>query len=361
MLGGSADSFMRNWQRAIALNIGCSQGLSTPSAEGDILGEHLNTPPVARDVLEIVERHGEWRGKQAQRQYDNCDHDTDEFMLTRTKWRRGQEKLIYWGRSYGTVIGATFAALYPDRVERMVLDGVVDAQKYYSGVGPEPIADADNVFDKLTVYCDKMGEGCPFYVGGGPAAIKEAYKDIENSLFNTSLAVQPSTTRGPEVVTWTDLKTIQRIAIYQPLMAFSYLAGAASDLVKGDGSVLADFKHGRRAPVCPSAECLISGPWSPDCQGIGQNELYAMSAILCGDADYMQGVDEEGFIQHLRSLRELSSTFGNYWAHTHLNCVGWKAKPKWRMPGMLIGRITCYTTDFLQFLSLGTLLTRYSW
>lgn len=337
MLGSSTDSFMRNWQRAIALNIGCSQGLSTSSPEGDILGEHLNTPPVARDVLEIVERHGEWREKEAQRQYNSRQEDDfDQSMLTRTKWRRGQEKLIYWGRSYGTVIGATFAALYPDRVERMVLDGVVDSEKYYTGVGPEPIVDADNVFDKFTVYCDTMGEDCPFYVPGGPTAIKEAYMDIENGLFNSSLAVQPSTTRGPEVVTWTDLKTVQRISIYQPLIAFPYLAGTASDLVKGDGSTLADFKHGRRAPVCPSAECLISGPWSPDCQGTGQNEMYATSAILCGDAEYLQGVDEEAFIQHWRSLREISSTFGNYWAHTHLNCVGWKVKPKWKMPGRLI-------------------------
>ncbi len=337
MLGSSTDSFMRNWQRAIALNIGCSQALSIPSAEGDILGEHLNTPPVARDVLEIIERHGEWREKQAQSQYNNCQgHGLDQSMLTRTKWRRGREKLIYWGRSYGTVIGTTFAALYPDRVERVVLDGVVDAERYYTGVGPEPIVDADNVFDKFTVYCDTIGEDCPFYVGGGPAAIKEAYKDIENGLFNSSLAVQPSTTRGPEVVTWTDLKTVQRIAIYQPLIAFSYLAGTARDLIKGDGSALADFKHGRRAPICPSAECLISGPWSPDCQGTGQNEMYATSAILCGDAEYLQDVDEEAFIQHWRSLNELSSTFGNYWAHTHLNCVGWKMKPKWKMPGRFI-------------------------
>jgi pimeloyl-ACP methyl ester carboxylesterase len=35
----------------------------------------------------------------------------------------GTKKLKYWGFSYGTVLGGMFAALYPDKVERMVNDG----------------------------------------------------------------------------------------------------------------------------------------------------------------------------------------------------------------------------------------------
>lgn len=35
----------------------------------------------------------------------------------------GFNRLKYWGVSYGTIVGGTFAALYPDRVERLVSDG----------------------------------------------------------------------------------------------------------------------------------------------------------------------------------------------------------------------------------------------
>ena len=38
----------------------------------------------------------------------------------------GDKKLNYFGASYGTYIGATYAGLFPKKVGRMVLDGAVD-------------------------------------------------------------------------------------------------------------------------------------------------------------------------------------------------------------------------------------------
>jgi pimeloyl-ACP methyl ester carboxylesterase len=36
----------------------------------------------------------------------------------------GYETFDYWGFSYGTVIGAMYAHMFPDRVGKMVLDGI---------------------------------------------------------------------------------------------------------------------------------------------------------------------------------------------------------------------------------------------
>ncbi|EMR68213.1 putative tap domain-containing protein [Eutypa lata UCREL1] len=39
--------------------------------------------------------------------------------------------LRYWGFSYGTTLGATVAAMFADRIEQMVLDGVQNPHEYY--------------------------------------------------------------------------------------------------------------------------------------------------------------------------------------------------------------------------------------
>ncbi|KAF4181789.1 hypothetical protein CNMCM8927_002666 [Aspergillus lentulus] len=320
MLGSSHDSLMRNWQRALALGAACSEALqSTPEGTDEALGEHLNTPPVARDMLEIIERHGEWRERQGQteqRMYDRMyGYDQQQSIVTRTKWKRGQEKLLYWGRSYGTVLGSTFATMFPDRMERVLLDAVVDVDKYYTGEGPDVIADADAIFDRFAFYCDSAGlDGCPFYRQGGPAAIKAAYLELEAALYNASVPVARSATRGPEVVTWTDLKSVLRYSVYQPLFVFPLLAHFAKSLAEGDGSPMADFKQRSRSPSCPSDQCLQTGPWSGECLEKGANELHAMSAILCSDAPYLRDMDQTRFQEAWASQKARSFTLGDYWA-----------------------------------------------
>ncbi|MHC5904291.1 alpha/beta hydrolase [Streptomyces sp. S6] len=42
----------------------------------------------------------------------------------------GERKVSYLGYSYGSYLGEVFATMFPDRVERMVLDGVIDPAAY---------------------------------------------------------------------------------------------------------------------------------------------------------------------------------------------------------------------------------------
>lgn len=37
------------------------------------------------------------------------------------------------GGSYGTLLGQTFAAMFPEKVDRMLLDSVVEASDYMAG------------------------------------------------------------------------------------------------------------------------------------------------------------------------------------------------------------------------------------
>jgi pimeloyl-ACP methyl ester carboxylesterase len=111
-LGATPDSVARTYGRSI------SYGTVAESRLKDI-GPYVTTPMVARDMLAITKA-------------------------------AGFEKLKYWGVSYGTLlgeysscvegeggqrffIGQTFASMFPKNIERLVVDGVVDALDYYSG------------------------------------------------------------------------------------------------------------------------------------------------------------------------------------------------------------------------------------
>jgi pimeloyl-ACP methyl ester carboxylesterase len=43
----------------------------------------------------------------------------------------GEDKLNFWGISYGTILGLTLAGMFPDRMGRVVLDSVVNPYDYY--------------------------------------------------------------------------------------------------------------------------------------------------------------------------------------------------------------------------------------
>ncbi|SFO73245.1 alpha/beta hydrolase fold [Actinomadura madurae] len=50
----------------------------------------------------------------------------------------GERKISYLGYSYGTYLGAVFSQMFPERIDRMVLDGAIDPRKF----GPLLLADA---------------------------------------------------------------------------------------------------------------------------------------------------------------------------------------------------------------------------
>ncbi|KAF2500930.1 proteinase [Lophium mytilinum] len=343
MLGSSDASFNWNWRRARALAEGCSKQLAKPLYGNEPLGEHVNTAPVARDMVEIIERHAEWKeieGKRAQQVLDqSTGFDPDHSIIARTTWNQGIEKLQYWGFSYGTLLGATFAAMYPDKVHRVVLDGVVDADSYYYGYWDSNLWDSDEIYTKFFEYCFEAGPDlCPFHDPRGSAAMRVIYETMLTNIWNNPLAIPGNEERGPEIITWTDIKIITKTALYQPLEYFYILAELLADLTKGDGSKFAIFKQGERTcSGCPLQECQEAGPYSRECMITGWDGVDASSAVLCTDGVYLGDIDEEGFKEYWQMLKNQSHAMGDYWARTRLSCVGWNNTAKWRYPGPFAG------------------------
>ena len=61
---------------------------------------HMDTAAVARDVIEIFERHGEWREAEGKRLLKSMSSASDEEkrdIEARTAYQPGKEMVQYWG------------------------------------------------------------------------------------------------------------------------------------------------------------------------------------------------------------------------------------------------------------------------
>lgn len=95
--------------------------------EGGIF-EYMSTATVARDIVEMVDKIEEARAKD---QPASSDDSTRTELRKRTM--KDVNRIQYWGFSYGTVLGNVLASMFPERIGRIVLDGVVDAEDFVDG------------------------------------------------------------------------------------------------------------------------------------------------------------------------------------------------------------------------------------
>jgi pimeloyl-ACP methyl ester carboxylesterase len=75
----------------------------------------------------------------------------------------GQDDMYYWGFSYGTILGQTYATLFPDRAKRVIIDGVGNQFDWYEErFDREMMTDTDAVLKGFVEECIKAGKGdCP--------------------------------------------------------------------------------------------------------------------------------------------------------------------------------------------------------
>ena len=93
----------------------------------------------------------------------------------------GDEKLNYLGYSYGTLLGSTYAELYPKKTGRMVFDGVVDPATTDFDVTSMQAQGFESALRAYLADC-MTGSKCPFPGSGGSAAVASAMTQIRSVL-----------------------------------------------------------------------------------------------------------------------------------------------------------------------------------
>ena len=353
---GSSDFVLTNlWARTTALSEGCTRRIKKIENPEE-LAFHMNTAPLIADIVEVIEKHGKWRETEAARllskqklarcwltsKVDSVLTAPDEELkavIERVKWKKGEEKLQFWGLSYGTVVGATFATLQPHRIERAIIDGVAEASDYYSGEWRSNLLDTDILLEKFSQYCFQAGpEACPLHIASRALAIKQKFKNIVENLKSHPIGVPAEEDVAPDLITYSDVKGLIRTSVYAPIQFFHQLATLLADLDRGNGTAFAQLKQSSPAVTIPSERCQHAASYTQDCIMPSNKAGEISSAILCTDGNNTYGMSKEAYAAYATELMKDSWLIGDGWAQIRLGCVAWDIKPKWRFGGPFKGK-----------------------
>ncbi|KAJ6610174.1 Alpha/Beta hydrolase protein [Mycena sp. CBHHK59/15] len=298
-LNASSDSIPHTWARAQILGT-----LAEQRDDSQIL-KYMTTDNVARDMLRITQTFG-------------------------------FEKLQFYGVSYGSILGATYAAMFPDKVERIIIDGVLDADAWYQSNLTIELTDTDKVLQSFFDSCAAAGPDlCAFYKPTA-AEIADRLAALTASIRAHPVPVVTSTSYG--IVDYSLLRTTLFTSFYVPYILFAPLAQGLAALEAGDGSVIYSI--------------LQAQPFECDCSSSNATEAFhlnngeAVYAVQCGD-----GAPVRDSIAELRAFYEnaaRTSGFAEFLVGSgRVYCDGWKVHREDRFKGPVAAANTSFPLLFL--------------
>jgi pimeloyl-ACP methyl ester carboxylesterase len=160
----------------------------------------------------------------------------------------GDAQLNFRGISYGTMIGQTYANMFPDHVRAMVLDGVVDPVSFTDGTAEsiaKSIPDADLVFEKFQSLCQSAGPARCSLAGHGAVAprVRRLLARLRRAPIGTL------TYNDALIVLWVKLGAPQ---------AWPELAAELEKAARGDGSALETTARQTKAFLEPALDSAVA-------------------------------------------------------------------------------------------------------
>ncbi|KAJ4377477.1 hypothetical protein N0V83_000302 [Neocucurbitaria cava] len=265
------------------------------------IAQYLSTAFVARDMLNIVDALNE------------------------------DGLLRFWGRSYSTVLGQTFAAMFPDRVGRILLDSVVRFDDYHSGQWLTANRDTEVALVNFFRECVGAGpEACPLANLTGPSTTPESLHQELGKAFQQLLdepvilpdsytpLSQPWWQPGG-ITLYQELKYWLLVNLYQPAQ-FPTVYALVDGALKGNGqSVLETLTTTPPSDNATTPEI----PWH-----LGVN---AFHGIACSDSPLRADAPEDMYalLRAQAAQGSWSDVFGpQTWA-----CAQWKFDAAERFTG----------------------------
>ena len=211
----------------------------------------------------------------------------------------GDEQLTYYGASYGTTIGSTYAELFPDEAGRLVLDGATDPALSAEETN---LAQAAGFQTALYSYIEdcQTSTDCPL-----PPGRDEAARRIGDLL--DQVDTTPLPTGDPDRPLTQSLAFFGIGGMLYNQLNWAVLTPALDQAFTGDGAELlrlSDFYFSRE-----------------DDGSFTDNRIEAITAVNCLDDPSSSTVQEVE--ASIPAYTEASPTFGRLFAWSRLSCGAW--------------------------------------
>jgi pimeloyl-ACP methyl ester carboxylesterase len=184
----------------------------------------------------------------------------------------GDEKLSYVGKSYGSLLGATYAALFPRNYRALVLDGGINPDELLN----RPLdsyqlqtAAGERALDRLFAACASDQTACSGFGGADPRAAFEALVHAARETPIPVVSARPEPVDGDEI-----LETA--FSVLYDKRDWQRFAAALVAAQSGDGT-------GIRAIFDEDSYLLPDGTYDPEA-----DRFFVISAV---DSDYAPEID----------------------------------------------------------------------
>jgi pimeloyl-ACP methyl ester carboxylesterase len=210
----------------------------------------------------------------------------------------GDEKLNWLGKSYGTLLGALYAELFPDQVGRFVLDGPVDPDND-SDQSLVQIKAFEVALKRFIADC-LTRRSCP--LTGDP---ETAYQQLLD--FIDALDQEPIQLSDNRLLTQSHAQTAILVGLYDDKDLWPFLRDALEFAFTGDGEylmLLADLINNRDS----------DGKYL-------DNSLAALYAVNC--VDFAKALTPNELPAEVERLSKESRFFGPLFGWGSSACLGW--------------------------------------
>ncbi|MFC3996127.1 alpha/beta hydrolase [Nocardiopsis sediminis] len=298
-------------------------GHSSPVNCGFTTDYRGNIPPYAVDDAAVAEH-----AAVAEAAADQCaDNDDDGLLrhvstanmardLDRIRAALGEEKISYFGLSYGTALGAAYASMFPERSDRIVLDSNIgDTHLDHEGMRRYGLGAEETFPDFARWAAERHDE---YGLGASPQEVRATYFELAERLDENPV----DTGDGPIDGALFRLATF--VGLYSEL-SYPQTAEIWQLALASDGAAVGELLDAAPPAGVPAPAAAAGAAPAPRAEPSPFDNTWSVFlAVTCNDVEWPEDVDT--YRRSVAEDRERYPVYGPAGANI-MPCAFWSQGP----------------------------------